>query len=71
VEHFSSHRGEAGLSAPQGFSPMWMWIVLEGTIDCNDNTSSWTIDLSLKLDDGQLSLPLGILDYATFAPSMQ
>ena len=29
------------------------------------------IDLTLKLDDGRLSLSLEILDYATFAPIMQ
>ena len=30
-----------------------------------------TIDLPWKPDDGQLSLSLGILDYATFAPIMR
>ena len=33
-------------------------------------TSPLTIDFQLKLDNGQLSLYLEILDYATFAPIM-
>ena len=31
-------------------------------------TTPQTIDLSMKLDDGQLSLSLEILNYATFDP---
>ena len=34
-------------------------------------TTPRTINLPLKLDHGQLSLFLHILDYATFAPTMQ
>ena len=34
-------------------------------------TALQIIDLPLKLDDGQLSLSLKILDYVTFAPIMQ
>ena len=61
VALFPSLMEENGLPPPQGFSRIWMWIVLKATIDTG-YTKSWmltapqTIDLPWKLDGGWISL---------------
>ncbi len=75
-ELFASIGEETRLPTSQGCSRMQMWIVLEATIDTTTNTRSLlltaprTIGLPSKLDGGQLSLSLEIIDYATFALMM-
>ena len=66
---FPSREEETRLPTSQGFSQIWMWIILEATTDTITMWDSLSLNTPqiIDLGDGQLSLFVRIIDYVTFA----
>jgi hypothetical protein len=73
MELFASLKEETKLPPPQGFSQIWMWIVLEKQpLTPPKNAISLLlatpriVDLPLKLDSGQVSLPYKLCHFCSY-----